>query len=356
VARSCHAMLGTPINYESAEFFTIPSVGVAGFPEDGGDAETVLKHADTAMYHAKSTGAGGVAAYSPTMSSRLRKAMRLESRLRRAIHSELLTVEYQPKFRLADQGLIGAEVLSRWHDEELGSVPPGEFIAIAEESSLIIELGEWVIRAACRQLSAWRDSGIGLPLAVNVSGKELLHGNPARTLEQEARAAGISPSLIEIEITESLLVRESAAVRRALERLRDLGCVISLDDFGTGYSSLAYITRFPPDKIKIDKAFVQNVDHSAADAAIVGAILSLGESLHLTTTAEGIERRTQLEWLRDRGCQEGQGFYLSRPLTSLRLQEQFLDSNTRRLQIQANPGAAALRRADRAAGLTGALC
>jgi diguanylate cyclase (GGDEF)-like protein len=335
VARACHVMLGTPISYEQAEFFTIPSVGVAAFPEDGSDAETVLKHADTAMYHSKSSGTGGVAAYSSSMSSRLHKAMRLESRLRRAIHNELLTVEFQPKFRLADQGLIGAEVLCRWHDEELGRVPPIEFIAAAEESSLIIELGEWVMRAACRQLRVWRDADISLPLAVNVSGKELLHGNPARTLEHEARAAGISPSLIEIEITESLLVRESVAVRTALDRLRDLGCLISLDDFGTGYSSLAYITRFPPDRIKIDMTFVQNVDQSATDAAIVTAILSLGESLHLTTTAEGIERKTQLDWLREHGCHEGQGFYLSRPMSALRLQERFLNSNTFRLAIQA---------------------
>lgn len=334
VANACHAILAAPISYERLEFLTIPSVGVATYPENGADAETVLKHADTAMYQAKSTGTGGVAAYSPAMSSRLRNAMRLELRLRRAVQAEALTVEFQPKFRLSDQRLIGAEVLSRWYDEELGSVSPAEFIAVAEESSLIIELGEWLIRTACRQLRAWRDADIGLPLAVNVSGKELLYGDPAKTLEQEARAAGIPPSLIEIEITESLLVRESATVRSALERLRSLGCLISLDDFGTGYSSLAYLTRFPPDKIKIDKAFVQNVDQSVADAAIVGAILSLGKSLHLTTTGEGIERKTQLEWLRDRGCHEGQGFYLSRPLSSLRLQHRFLEANAVKLDIQ----------------------
>jgi len=194
------------------------------------------------------------------------------------------------------------------------------------------------MRAACRHLRAWSDVDIALPLAVNVSGKELLHGNPARTLEHEAKAAGISPSLIEIEITESLLVRESAAVRDSLNRLRDLGCLISLDDFGTGYSSLAYITRFPPDKIKIDKSFVQNVDYSASDGAIVTAILSLGESLHLTTTAEGIERKTQLDWLRNRGCQEGQGFYLSRPLTSLRLKERFLSRDALKFPMQGTAG------------------
>lgn len=334
VAHACHAKLAAPILYERLEFLAIPSVGVARYPDDGTDTETVLKHADTAMYNAKSTGTGGVAVYSSNMSARLHNVMRLELRLRRAIHSEGLTVEFQPKFRLSDQRIIGAEVLTRWYDEELGNVRPAEFIALAEESSLIIELGEWLMRTTCRQLRTWRDAGIGLPLAVNVSGKELLHGDPARTLEQEARAAGIPASMIEIEITESLLVRESVAVRTALGRLRDLGCLISLDDFGTGYSSLAYLTRFPPDKIKIDKAFVQNIDHSVADAAVVEAILSLGENLRLTTTAEGIERKTQFEWLRNRGCIEGQGFYLSTPLTSLRLQEQFLTRRALKLVNQ----------------------
>jgi diguanylate cyclase (GGDEF)-like protein len=327
IARACHAMLSNPIRHERLELLSIPSVGVAVFPHDGRDAETVLKHADTAMYQAKSAGTAAVAVYSPAMSSRLRKYVKLESRLRRAVHDEALSFELQPKFRLADQRLIGAEVLARWNDDELGSVTPSEFIAVAEESSLIIELGEWVMRAACHQLRAWRDKDIGLPLAINVSGKELLHGDPARILEHEARAVGIPASLIEIEITESLLMRESAGVRNALDRLRALGCIIALDDFGTGYSSLAYITRFPPDKIKIDKAFIQNVDQSVADSAIAAAILSLGKSLRLNVTAEGIERKSQLEWLREHGCHEGQGFYLSRPMSSLRLVEQFLKSD-----------------------------
>jgi diguanylate cyclase len=177
---------------------------------------------------------------------------------------------------------------------------------------------------ACLHLRTCRDSGISLPLAINVSAKELLHADPARTLEYEAKAAGIPASLIEIEITESLLVRESAAARTGLDRLRTLGCTIALDDFGTGYSSLAYITRFPPDKIKMDKAFVSNVDRSKADAAIATAVLSIGKSLRVIVIAEGIERETQLEWLRVRGCHEGQGFFLSRPLSALDLTEQFL--------------------------------
>jgi EAL domain-containing protein (putative c-di-GMP-specific phosphodiesterase class I) len=161
-------------------------------------------------------------------------------------------------------------------------------------------------------------------VAINVSGKELLHGDPARVVEVEAAAAGVPTSLIEIEITESLLIKDSARVRTGLERLRQLGCRIALDDFGTGYSSLSYITRFPPDRIKIDKAFVHNIERSASDAAIASAILSLGESLKITVTAEGIERPGQLEWLRKRGCHEAQGFLLSRPLTAADLESRLL--------------------------------
>jgi len=185
-------------------------------------------------------------------------------------------------------------------------------------------LTNWVVRAACRQLRRWQDRGIAVPVAINVSGKDLLHGDPARVVETEAAAAGVSPALIEIEITESLLVKNSAAVRSALEKLRQLGCWIALDDFGTGYSSLAYLTRFPPDRIKIDKAFVSEVDRSTSDAAVARAILSLGESLGLVVTAEGIERPSQLEWLRARGCHEAQGFLLSKPLSAAELEERFL--------------------------------
>jgi diguanylate cyclase len=231
---------------------------------------------------------------------------------------------YQPKFRISDQRMVGAEALLRWCDAEHGEIPPTRFIEIAEDSGLIIDLGSWVIRAACRQLREWQDAGFTIPLAINVSGKELLHGDPARVIETEAAAAGIPTSLIEVEITESLLVKDSAQVRDALARFRELGCRIALDDFGTGYSSLAYITRFPPDRIKIDKAFVQNLDRSAGDAAIASAILSLGESLNVTITAEGIERSAQLEWLRKRGCHEVQGFLLSRPLAASDLAERYL--------------------------------
>jgi diguanylate cyclase (GGDEF)-like protein len=324
IADTCAAAFSRPITYDGLEFYSAPSIGLAVYPEHGSDAATVLKYADTAMYQAKTTGTTSVAVYTPAMSSRLRDWLQLEARLRHAVRENQLNLVFQPKFRIRDNELCGVEALLRWIDTEHGEIPPARFVEIAEDSGLILELGNWTLRAACRQLRSWLDQGYRVPVAINVSGKELLHGDPAEALEREAAAAGIPTSLIEIEITESLLVRDSGEVRSALERFRRLGCRIALDDFGTGYSSLAYITRFPPDRIKIDKAFVNNVDRSASDAAIAKAILSLGESLGLVITAEGVERSGQLEWLRSRGCQEVQGFLLSRPLSAQELEQRFL--------------------------------
>ncbi len=315
IAVACCTMLKDPISHEGLEFYAAPSIGIAIYPDDGPDVSAVLKHADTARNQAKSEASGSIVRYTPAMSARLRDWLDLESRLRRALQEDQLHLHYQPKFRLADNRLVGVEALLRWCDADYGDIPPTRFIEIAEDSGLIIDLGAWVIRAVCRQLREWRGLGIAVPVAVNVSGKELLYGDPARLIEEEAAAAGVPASMIEVEITESLLVKDSARVQTALERLRRLGCRIALDDFGTGYSSLAYITRFPPDRIKIDKAFVHNLDRSESDAAIANIILSLGDSLRVTVTAEGIERPAQLEWLRRRGCHEAQGFLLSRPLT-----------------------------------------
>jgi EAL domain-containing protein (putative c-di-GMP-specific phosphodiesterase class I) len=258
------------------------------------------------------------------MSSRQRDWLDLEARLRRALQEDLLTLHYQPKFRISDRRLCGVEALLRWCDSDHGNIPPSRFIEIAEDSGLIIDMGAWVTRTACRQLRQWQDRGVPIPIAINVSGKELLHGDPVRVIRAEAAAAGVPASLIEVEITESLLVKDSSAVRTALEGLRQLGCRIALDDFGTGYSSLAYITRFPPDRIKIDKAFVTNIDRSPEDAAIASAILSLGRNLKVTVTAEGIERTAQLDWLQARGCNEVQGYLLSKPLSAQELEQRYL--------------------------------
>jgi diguanylate cyclase (GGDEF)-like protein len=324
IAEGCSSALKEPIAYNGLEFYSAPSIGLAVYPDDGDDVTTVLKHADTAMYQAKTRAAGAPAVYTPAMSSRLRHWLDLEARLRRAVQDDLLQLHFQPKFNLSDRRVAGVEALLRWCDAEHGEISPNRFVEIAEDSGLIIEVGSWVARAACRQLRTWMDRGCAVPIAINVSAKELLHGDPARVLETEAAAAGVPTSYLEVEITESLLVKDSMTVREGLARLRQLGCRIALDDFGTGYSSLAYVTRFPPDRIKIDKAFVHNVDRSAGDAAVASAILSLAQSLNLIVTAEGVERTGQLEWLRARGCHEAQGFLLSRPLVARELEELLL--------------------------------
>ena len=307
------------------------------YPDDGADVGTVLKHADTAMYQAKSGATDPIAVYAPAMSNRLQHWLELEAKLRRAVDNDLLTLVFQPKFSLQDNRLVGVEALLRWTDDEYGDIPPTRFVEIAEDSGLIIDMSAWVVRAACRQLRKWLDLGYEIPVAINCSGKELLHGDPARVIETEAAAAGVPTSLIEVEITESLLVKDSVTVKNVLQRFRELGCRIALDDFGTGYSSLAYITRFPPDRIKIDKAFVRDVDRSASDAAVANAILSLAQSLDLTVTAEGVERVGQLEWLRARGCDEVQGYLLSQPLPAAELERRFLSPHEARGQARAAP-------------------
>jgi diguanylate cyclase (GGDEF)-like protein len=324
IAAACSDAFAKPIAYDSLEFYSAPSVGMAVFPDDGADVATVLKHADTAMYQAKSGAADPIAVYTPAMSKHLEHWLELEAKLRRAIENDLLTLMFQPKFSLANNHLVGVEALVRWCDDEYGDIPPTRFVQIAEDSGLIIDMSAWVVRAACRQLGKWLDRGFWIPVAINCSGKELLHGDPARVIETEATAARVPTSLIEVEITETLLVNDSSLVKAVLQRIRQLGCHIALDDFGTGYSSLAYITRFPPDRIKIDKAFVRDVDRSASDAAVASAILSLAKSLGVTVTAEGIERPGQLEWLRERGCNEVQGFLLSEPLAPAELERRFL--------------------------------
>jgi diguanylate cyclase (GGDEF)-like protein len=329
VANACAEAFRQPITQDALEFYAAPSVGLAVYPDDGPDVAAVLKNADTAMYQSRAGSTGAVASYSAAMSSRMRDWLELEGRLRRAVHNDLLSLVFQPKFNILEQRLVGVEALLRWQDEEYGDISPTRFVEIAEDSGLILDMSSWVVRAACRQMRKWIDMGYRVPVAINCSAKELLHGDPAKVVESEAAAVGVPTSLIEIEITESLLVKDSSRVQVALQKLRKLGCRIALDDFGTGYSSLAYITRFPPDRIKIDKAFVRDVDRSASDAAIANAILSLAASLNLTVTAEGVERPGQLQWLRSRGCHEVQGFLLARPLKAADFEARFLRGEKR---------------------------
>jgi diguanylate cyclase (GGDEF)-like protein len=324
IAKAVADALQKPISYGKVEFLTALSVGIAVYPDDGTDVEALLKHADTAMYQAKMSGGPKVVVYAPVMSARIRDSLDLETRLRHALRDDGLALRYQPKFRLTDGVVVGAEALVRWFDRELGEVAPNRFIPVAEECGLIVDLGAWVIRAVAEQLARWRADGIEVPVAINVSGKELLFADPARVIRAEALRTGIPASLIEAEITESVFVTDAVAGRSSVERIRALGCRVALDDFGTGYSSLSYLTQFPPDRVKIDRSFIQNVDQSAGNAAIVKAIMSLAKSLGLLVTAEGLEREGQLRWLKEWGCDEGQGYLLARPLTAGDLEQRFL--------------------------------
>ena len=320
VAAACCCALEKPISLEKTEFLTTPSIGVAVYPDDGTDVETLMKHADTAMYQAKALGGAHVVVHTAAMSARLRDQLDLENRLRHAVRDGALAVRFQPKFRLSDNAIVGVEALSRWYEPELGEIAPTRFIQIAEESDLIIAIGAWLVDTVCQQIRSWLDLGVSLPVAINVSGKELLFGDPARVIEAAASKWQVPTAMIEIEITESVFVTDSTAGRNNVDKLRGLGCRIALDDFGTGYSSLAYLTHFPPDTLKIDKSFVKNVDTSKADGAVVSAIMSLAKSLDLGVTAEGVERRGQVEWLRRRGCDEVQGFLFARPMAAAELE------------------------------------
>jgi diguanylate cyclase (GGDEF)-like protein len=324
IAKVVAEELEKPILYGTLEFITALSIGIAVYPEDGRDVETLLKHADTAMYQAKMSGGPKVVVYAPVMSARIRDSLELETRLRRALRDNALALRYQPKFRLTDGVLVGVEALVRWFDPELGEVSPNRFVPVAEESGLIVDIGAWVIRNVAEQLALWNAAGIAVPVAINVSGKELLFADPARVIHAETARTGIPASLIEVEITESVFVTDAIAGRSNVERIRALGCRVALDDFGTGYSSLSYLTKFPPDRLKIDRSFIQNVDQSYSDAAIVRAIMSLAKTLGLLVTAEGLERDGQLRWLKACGCDEGQGYLLARPIAAAELERRFL--------------------------------
>jgi diguanylate cyclase (GGDEF)-like protein len=317
-----------PLSVGGRDFFVTPSIGVALYPTHGADVHALLKNADTAMYQAKGGGGPRRCVYSEAMSARAQEWLALDAHLRKAVRDEMFELYFQPKLRLADGGIVGAEALLRWFHPELGEISPGRFIPLAEESGLILDLGAWMLQAACRQLRQWRDAGIGIGLAVNVSGREFMHGEPAELVRFATAAAGLEPTCLEIEITESVLISDSPQVRRRLSALRDLGCRLALDDFGTGFSSLAYLRRFPPDSLKIDRAFIRNVHRDRGDAAIVEAILALAGKLGIEVVAEGVEEEAQRDWLAERGCALAQGYLFAKPMPGHRL-EAFLQASAR---------------------------
>lgn len=291
------------------------SIGIAVFPEDGSDFDTLLLKADTAMYHAKQVGRNTYRFFTERMNADAHERLHIQNCLRHAIERQQLQLHYQPQVELSSGRVTGAEALLRWNCPELGQVAPDRFIPIAEESGLIIPIGEWVLREACQQAQAWRQAGRPpLVVAVNMSALQFRRSDPVALVSQVLAETRLPASCLELELTESLLVENVEEVLETLERLKALGGRLSIDDFGTGYSSLSYLKRFPIDKLKIDRAFVRDVAINADDAAIVNVIINLGHTLQLSVIAEGVEDTSQLDSLIQKGCDNVQGYLFGRPM------------------------------------------
>jgi diguanylate cyclase (GGDEF)-like protein len=291
------------------------SVGVALHPEDGANAESLVMSADAAMYESKRAGKGTLHFYDPSIAIAGRRRAAIESRLREAVAKGQLEMHYQPIWRLPKRRLAGAEVLLRWTDAQLGPVPPNEFIPVAEQSGLIVPIGEWVIDNACRRIAEWgKRYGWVPPLAVNVSGVQIRHRSLVGILRNALDVHGIDPALLELELTESTIMRDDEVTGQTLEAIHQMGIGLTLDDFGTGYSSLVHLKRMPVSCVKIDRAFVSGLPGNPDDRAITSAIVAMAHSLGVRTVGEGIESEAQLEFLEDMICDAAQGYYLARPM------------------------------------------
>ncbi|HEY4582502.1 MAG TPA: EAL domain-containing protein, partial [Lysobacter sp.] len=289
-----------------------PSIGIALYPDDAGTPSDLLKHADTAMYQAKAQGRRTFMRYAGSMDVETRQRATLSAALRKVVDREELALVYQPRLSLRERRIVGVEALLRWNSAEFGPVSPAQFIPLAEESGLILEIGEWALRHACHQLAGWRAAGLDVAMSVNVSALQLRRGQLEHTIERLLAETGLPPHRLEIELTESVVMAE--ATWSALHAIRDLGVHMSIDDFGTGYSSFAYLKRLPINALKIDREFVGDLTRDADDEAITSAVIAMGHSLGLHVVAEGVETVGQLDFLRRHGCDEIQGYWLSRPL------------------------------------------
>ncbi len=304
-----------PMLLAQHEVLVTPSVGIAVFPSDGDDHETLVRNADLAMYFAKRQGPGTFAFFDSAMNASALKRLTVEGKLRGAIAGDELSLHFQPQFDLATGMLSGMEALLRWNNAELGLVPPSEFIPVAEDTGLILPIGEWVLRAACAQAKAWHDEGLRVArVAVNVSGLQLSQRGFPELVSTVLRDTGLPAELLELEITESVVMQNEGWAEQVLKELKLIGVDIAIDDFGTGYSSFSRLREFPIDRLKIDRAFVQRVQSCGEDRAIAAAIIAMAKTLQLEVVAEGVEEFAQLMVLQEERCSLAQGFLLSRPL------------------------------------------
>jgi diguanylate cyclase len=315
VAARLIAELQEPMRLALHTLVVTPSVGVALFPGDGVEVDTLLRNADLAMYFAKRKGPGMFAFFDASMNDAALHRFTLEAKLRGALERGEFTLHYQPQFDVRTGGVSGMEALLRWTNEELGVVPPTEFIPVAEETGLILSIGEWVLRTACAQTKAWVDEGLPVTrMAVNVSGQQFVLKDFPRLVADIIKEAGIEPSMLELEITESVVMKDEAWAETALAQLKELGVMLAIDDFGTGYSSFGRLRHFAVDRLKIDRSFMTSLIDCSDDRAIAAAIIAMSRSMRISVTAEGVESFPQLLFLQEHDCHEAQGFLFSRAL------------------------------------------
>jgi len=307
--------IAKPHSIDRHELHVTASIGVSAYPEDGTNAETLIKNADTAMYQAKESGRQAFRFFTPAMNTRAVERQSIEASLRRALERDEFMLHYQPKICLKTGAIVGAEALIRWAHPVRGMVPPAQFIPIAEDCGLIVPIGKWVMRQACEQARIWVDAGYpAIGIAVNVSAAELKEEGFLDDLLAILELTRLDPGLLELELTESVLMRRVDSTVTILRTLRERGVQVAVDDFGTGYSSLSYLRIFPLDVLKIDQSFVRQIATNGSDAAIVTAVIGMAQTLKLRVVAEGVETRAELDFLRAHQCDEAQGYYFSKPI------------------------------------------
>jgi len=314
IAQNLREALGEPFVLDGRELYVTASIGISVFPDDGVDAETLVKNSDIAMYRAKDLGGDGCQLYRVEMNSRVEERFALESSLRRARSLDQFALQYQPIVEVADGRCLGCEALLRWRHPEKGLLLPGAFLEVAEMIGVMRGVGPWVIREACGQAAAWLREGARLRVAVNLSAPEFLEKDLARQVGAVLEETGLDGELLELEITENLAMQKPELTRSTLQDLRGLGVRLAIDDFGTGYSSLAFLREFPIDTLKVDRTFVQDIDRNSGAATIVATVIAMARTLGLQVVAEGVEREEQLRVLRELGCDRAQGYLFGPPL------------------------------------------
>ncbi|BAH42077.1 probable signaling protein [Brevibacillus brevis NBRC 100599] len=305
--------LQRPFELDGHVFNVSCSIGIALYPQDGDNPEDLLKRADTALYTVKSRGKNGYDFFDPSMEAKSLERILMENEMRKAIEQEQFQIYYQPKIDIATSAMTGMEALVRWVHPELGIIPPNRFIPIAEETGMILALGEWILKQACKQNKNWHDQGYTLKVSVNLSARQIYQKDLVEMIKDILQETKLSPHWLELEITESIFVKMEEATA-VLQQIRDIGIQISIDDFGTGYSSFSYIKSLPVDTIKIDASFIRDIHHNQESQAIVKAIVTIAQSLNMNVIAEGIELHDQVAALKENGCDHGQGYLFSKPL------------------------------------------